>query len=86
MIASGVRTVKTILGLKKIPKNTIHPFENFAFQYLGDGISTANIRGGSDKVMTPYVRIMMGLPPAVGTHYSNYLADEQLNSQAYEVN
>jgi hypothetical protein len=84
-VADGVRTVRVVLGLKKIPKNTIHPFENFAFQYLGDGISAANICGGSDQVAAPYVRIMMGLPPASGTHYENYLADEQLSNQAAEV-
>lgn len=72
---SNYTFIKTINGVKEIPRGGSHFLGHMAYAYLADVLFMSNYLESKDNLEEPYSRILFGLPPKAGTYYPTYLGE-----------
>lgn len=74
----GTRCVPKILGVNKIPQLSMDAIRTIAMECVGSGLARSCALGLVDELEDPIQRIMLGLPPKLGTHYNRYITERRL--------
>ena len=75
---SGTRCKPVILGVNRIPVLSMDSMRTIAMERVGEGLARSCVLGLEDPMEDPIQRIMLGLPPKLGTYYSNYITERRL--------
>ena len=75
---SGTRVKPVILGVNQIPTQSLDCMATISMERVGEGLARSCALGLVDDMEDPIQRIMLGLPPKLGTHYPNFISERRL--------